>query len=155
MEGKVARITVGGVLLRGDRVLLGKRSADRTFYPGAWDVPGGHCGEEETPEQTLVRELEEELGIVPVEYRLLAVLQEPNPVVHGEGSHRIYLVTKWNGAPRNLREDEHSELAWVRLDEVDRLEPAVPSVIIALRSIRGVTHDPSINPEDRGTRSRQ
>lgn len=64
----MARIGVGGVLLRGDRILLGKRSADRTLYPGIWDIVGGHQIEGETPEQTLVRELAEELGIVSVEH---------------------------------------------------------------------------------------
>lgn len=135
----MARIGAGGVLLRGDRILLGKRSVDRTFYPGVWDIVGGRQIEGETPEQTLVRELGEELGIVPLEHRLLAVLPEPKPEINGAGSYYVYLVSKWNGMPRNLREDEHSELAWVRLDEVDRLELAFPSYVTLFRSIRGVS----------------
>ncbi len=135
----MARIGVGGALLRGDQVLLGKRSADRTLYPGVWDIVGGHRIEGETPEQTLVRELAEELDVVPVEHHLLAILPEPKPESNGEGSYYVYLVTKWNGMPRNLREDEHSELAWVRLDEVDRLELALPSYVTLFRSIRGAS----------------
>jgi 8-oxo-dGTP diphosphatase len=135
----MTRIGVGGVLSRGDQILLGKRSAYRTFYPGVWDIVGGHRREGETPEQTLARELTEELGIVPVEYRLLAIIQEPKPEVDGEGSYYVYLVTKWNGIPRNLREDEHSELAWVGLDEVDRFELALPSYATLFRSIRSVS----------------
>jgi ADP-ribose pyrophosphatase YjhB (NUDIX family) len=99
---------------------------------------GGHQIEGETPEQTLVRELAEELGIVSVEHRLLAVVPEPNPEIYGEGSYHVYLVTKWNGMPRNLREDEHSELAWVRLDDVARLELAFPRYVTLFRSIRRV-----------------
>jgi len=79
--------------LRGDRILLGKRSADRAFYPGVWDIVGGHSTEGETPEQTLVREFAEEIGVMPVEYRLLAVLTEPDPELAGEGSYHVYLVT--------------------------------------------------------------
>jgi 8-oxo-dGTP diphosphatase len=145
----VARITVGGLLFHGDQILLGKRSATRAYYPGAWDAPGGHSKEGEAPEQTLVRELKEELGVIPLEYRLLAVLPEPKPEIHGEGSHHMYLVTKWHGVPRNLCEEEHSELGWVRVDEIDRLELAVPSDVTLLRSIRGLKQNPSINPEDR------
>ncbi len=44
---------------------------------------------------------------------------------------------EWRGTPRNLREDEHSELAWVGLDEVERLELASPSYVSLFRSIRG------------------
>ena len=131
----IARIGVGGLLLRGDQILLGKRSAHRAFYPDVWDVVGGHCIEGETPDQTIARELTEELGVVPLQYRLLAVLREPNPEVNKEGSFDIYLVTKWNGIPRNLREDEHSELAWVGLDELDRLELAAPSYRTLFRSV--------------------
>jgi len=29
--------------MRGDRILLARRSETRTFYPGVWDVIGGHC----------------------------------------------------------------------------------------------------------------
>ena len=134
----VKRIGVGGIFLRGDRILLGKRSADRTFYPGVWDILGGHLIEGETPEETLVRELGEELGVVPVEHCLLAVLPEPKPELNGQGSYYIYLVTKWNGVPRNLCEDENSELTWVKLDEVDALELASPSYVSLFRSILGI-----------------
>jgi mutator protein MutT len=142
----VAKVTVGGVLIRGDEILLGKRSAHRASCPGAWDVPGGNSKEGETLEQTLARELEEELGITPVEYRLIGVVREPSPAVQGEASHHIYLVTKWDGVPRNLTQDEHSELAWVRLDEVDRLELAVRADAAVFRSIRDITQNPTINP---------
>ncbi len=86
----------------------------------------------------MVRELGEELGVVPLEHRLLAVLSEPKPELYGEGFYYVYLVTKWNGMPRNLRKDEHSELAWIWLDEVDRIEMALPCYVALFRSIRGV-----------------
>src|SRR5713226_4184430 len=78
-ETEMARIGVGGVLLRGNQILLGRRSADRTLYPGVWDTVGGHWIEGETHEQTLIRELGEELGVLPLEYRLLAVVADPRP----------------------------------------------------------------------------
>jgi len=71
-----------------------------------------------------------------VEYRLLAVLPEPNPELSGEGRYYVYLVTKWNGMPRNLREDEHSEVAWIGIHEVAHLELASPTYVTLFRSIR-------------------
>jgi len=132
----MARIGVGGVLLRGNQILLGKRSADRTLYPGVWDIVGGHWIKGETHEQTLIRELGEELGVLPLEYRLLAVVADPRPDLNGEGYYYVYLVTKWNGTPRNLRKDEHSELAWVKLDEVEKLDLVSSDLVPLFRSIR-------------------
>ena len=43
----------GGFLIRGNTILLGKRSDYREFYPGLWDVIGGHCEANETPAETL------------------------------------------------------------------------------------------------------
>ena len=55
------RRTVGGVLILNHKILLGKRMPDR-LYPDIWDIFGGHIEDGETLEETLIRELEEELG---------------------------------------------------------------------------------------------
>ena len=64
----MARVVVFGILLSTNRVLLVKRAASKAFYPGVWDFPGGLSEDGDAPEQTLVRELAEELGVVPTEY---------------------------------------------------------------------------------------
>lgn len=33
---------VAALIIRSQRILLGQRSARREFYPGVWDVFGGH-----------------------------------------------------------------------------------------------------------------
>jgi len=55
------------LIIQSQKILLGLRSASRTFYPNVWDVFGGHMESGERQEETLVRELEEELGIAPSE----------------------------------------------------------------------------------------
>ncbi|MCK5312905.1 MAG: NUDIX hydrolase [Desulfobacteraceae bacterium] len=32
-------------------------------YPNMWDIPGGHVEKDETPEQCIVREMQEEMGL--------------------------------------------------------------------------------------------
>ncbi len=59
------RECVAAFVVEEKRVLLGKRSIKRAFYPDVWDVFGGHQKTGELREQTLRRELFEELGIVP------------------------------------------------------------------------------------------
>ncbi len=59
------RIGVGAFIVSDGRVLLGLRAHDRDFYPGVWDVFGGHVEVGESKEAALRRELDEELGIAP------------------------------------------------------------------------------------------
>lgn len=55
------RVCVGAVLIRAvdhgrdesAPVLLGRRAANREFYPDVWDVLGGHLEPGETSEQAL------------------------------------------------------------------------------------------------------
>ena len=106
------KVCAAGILFRNGKILLGKRSAGRDFYPDVWDLPGGHRKDSETPEETLVRELKDELGITPIEFKHIALLHEPKNSTYGEYDYRILLVTDWLGNATNLTPDEHSEIGW-------------------------------------------
>jgi mutator protein MutT len=114
-----------GMLYGQGRLLLGKRSARREAYPGVWDLPGGHVEAGETAEQALARELREELGVTPTEWREWAVLRAPamGDADAGDGMFRLHvsLVTQWEGEPRNLLSTEHDEVAWFTLDDAAHL----------------------------------
>ena len=51
-----------GLVIDGDRVLLTQRLADGAM-PLKWEFPGGKIEAGESPEQALVRELQEEVGV--------------------------------------------------------------------------------------------
>ena len=53
----------GVVLWKEDLVLLQKRSFQAKLLPGRWGVFGGHIEDGESPIQTAVREIEEELSV--------------------------------------------------------------------------------------------
>ncbi|HPL29318.1 MAG TPA: NUDIX domain-containing protein [Anaerolineae bacterium] len=134
------RRCAGGILLKGRRIVLGKRAANREFYPKVWDIIGGRCDAGEEPEETLVREMTEEIGVVPRVFSRVAVLPEPLPELYGEAEYHIYVVTGWAGL---LAEhgDEHAELRWFELTEAMKLDLALPayrSVFAALMEGRGV-----------------
>ena len=115
-------ITAAGLLVRDNKILLGKRQSDREFYPGVWDMIGGRCEAGETPEKTLVRELQEEIGITPTGYKfLIALRDEQTPE---EYEYRIYVVFEWVGTPENLQTHEHSEIAWLTIGEAKILNLA-------------------------------
>ena len=50
-------VSIKGVLIRGDRVLLVHNERDE------WELPGGRIEPGETPEQTVAREITEESGL--------------------------------------------------------------------------------------------
>ena len=61
---KPIQLIVAAALIDSDgRVLIGQRPAGKA-RAGLWEFPGGKLEPGETPEQGLIRELEEELGIV-------------------------------------------------------------------------------------------
>lgn len=53
---------------RGELLIYKRDNNPDIPYPGHWDLIGGHLEEGETPEQALVREVMEEIGIELAEY---------------------------------------------------------------------------------------
>lgn len=77
---------------------------------GLWEFPGGKIEPGETPEQALIRELAEELGIV-VGARCLSPLSF---VSHDYGKFHLlmplFVLRRWEGIPRPC---EGQKLKWV------------------------------------------
>ena len=117
---------VAALIIQSQMILLGRRSARRAFYPGVWDVFGGHVEPGEQHQQTLIRELQEELGITPAKWRFLETINASLPS-SDELTLYLYLVTQWTGTPANLQLDEHSAIGWFSLAEATQLQLAHPT----------------------------
>jgi len=125
-----------GLLVNGDgKLLFGLRSTSRKFYPGVWDAFGGHIEFGETVEQTLVRELEEELDITPTQFRFLTILPDPKPEQHGEYAYHIFEVRSWEGPGPRLCGDEHDEMRWCTVAEAVALDLALPAYRGLIKSL--------------------
>lgn len=61
-EIKSVRYVVAALILRGDQVLICQRRPDQAMAL-KWEFPGGKMEAGESPEQALIRELDEELAI--------------------------------------------------------------------------------------------
>ncbi len=60
--GPALRFVAAGLIVRGDKVLIGQRRANQPMAL-QWEFPGGKIEAGESPEQALARELDEEIGI--------------------------------------------------------------------------------------------
>ena len=91
------------------RVLLAKRPEGKSLA-GLWEFPGGKVEPSERPEQALIRELKEELGI-DVEASCLAPLTFASHAY--EDFHLLmplYVCRRWKGLVQAM---ERQELKWV------------------------------------------
>lgn len=123
---------VAVALLDSDgRVLIAQRPEGKAMA-GLWEFPGGKIEVGEYPEQTLVRELAEELGII---------VKEPCLAPLTFASHRyedfhllmpLYVCRRWEGTPKPV---EHMAIRWVRPERLREFpmppadEPLIPALL--------------------------
>jgi 8-oxo-dGTP diphosphatase len=118
MQEQIAK-TAGALFIGSDgKVLLGLRAPSKKVWPSHWDTIGGRVQQGESVEHALVREAEEEVGVTPTRFRLIATVRERQPEIYGDMLHHIYAVTRWQGGePANVC-DEHTELKWFSVSEM-------------------------------------
>lgn len=111
----VVKVTAG-ILERDGRVLIARRKPGR-HMGRKWEFPGGKIEPGETPEQSLARELQEELGVRAHVGEFLC-----RASYEGDGVSLellVYRVREFDGTPA-LR--EHDELRWVMPAELRSFE---------------------------------
>ncbi|MEL6416433.1 MAG: (deoxy)nucleoside triphosphate pyrophosphohydrolase [Pseudomonadota bacterium] len=108
--GKKTDMTIGplwvvaGALQRADQRWLMHRRPEEKHHGGLWEFPGGKVEPYEMPQEALIRELAEELGIavdpvsiVPLTFAQVdAEFDQPAIVI------LLYKVTHWDGEPQAL-----------------------------------------------------
>jgi 8-oxo-dGTP diphosphatase len=92
------------------RVLLAQRPAGKPMG-GLWEFPGGKIESGERPEQTLIRELKEELGIVVREDCLAPLTFASHAYADFHLLMPLYVCRRWEGIAVAR---EGQQLAWVR-----------------------------------------
>jgi len=136
MAGSDARLVLVAACALIDpdgRVLIAQRPPGKAMA-GLWEFPGGKVEPGERPEETIIRELNEELGIT---------VKEPCLAPFSFASHTypdfhllmpLYVCRRWEGTPSPR---EHSALKWVRPRDLNQypMPPADLPLIPMLRDL--------------------
>lgn len=122
------RVHVAAAVIRGldGLILLAKRPVDK-HQGGLWEFPGGKVEDGESVQHALARELEEELGIVPLSSRPLIQVRHDYPDKHVLLD--VWEVTAFTGEPHGA---EGQALAWVSPKQLNDYEfPEANKPIVA------------------------
>lgn len=110
MADNIPLVGIGVIVLRGSRILLGKRKG--SHGAGTWALPGGHLEFGEDVEECAVREVMEETGLF---IRPISRGPYTSDVFEDEGKHYVTLfVSAWSGAgeAQLLEPQKCSEWRW-------------------------------------------
>ena len=111
------------------RVLLAQRPEGKSMA-GLWEFPGGKVEAHETPENCLMRELEEELGISTWASCLAPLTFASHAYDDFHLLMPLYACRKWVGI---VRPRENQRLAWVRARDLgDYPMPAADRPLIPI-----------------------
>jgi 8-oxo-dGTP diphosphatase len=107
---KVVSVAACALIDADGRVLLAQRPEGKSMA-GLWEFPGGKIEAGETPEQWLIRELEEELGIIVKEACLAPLTFASHSYPDFHLLMPLYVCRRWDGM---VTAREGQSLAWVR-----------------------------------------
>ena len=107
---KIVTVAACALVDPDGRVLLAQRPEGKPMA-GLWEFPGGKVETGETPEQTLIRELEEELGIVVKEACLAPLTFASHTYPDFHLLMPLYVCRRWDGI---VTAREGQRLSWVR-----------------------------------------
>ncbi len=111
------------------RILVQQRPEGKPMA-GLWEFPGGKVEPGETPEAALIRELEEELGIVVPVACLAPATFASHPIGARHLVLLLYVCRKWQG---RVEARHASALKWVRPVELYALDmPPADAPLIGL-----------------------
>ena len=107
------------VIVNGGRMLLAQRERG-SHLAGKWEFPGGKIDGGETPGECIIREIDEELGLI---------VRNPVPLTTVEHAYdekivRLHFLACDLTGPADHEARVHEEVRWVEYDDLEQLDLA-------------------------------
>jgi len=110
VSAKVVLVAACALIDADGRVLIAQRPSGKSMA-GLWEFPGGKVDPGERPEDALIRELKEELGIVVQEACLAPLTFASHSYEDFHLLMPLYVCRRWEGM---ITAREGQKLVWVR-----------------------------------------
>ena len=133
MDNPILLVSACALLDRDNRILIAQRPEGK-HMAGLWEFPGGKVEAGETPEESLIRELEEELGVKTWQSCLAPLTFASHAYPDFHLLMPLFVCRKWEGTPLS---NEGQQLKWVRVENLRDypMPPADEPLIPALRDL--------------------
>lgn len=122
MESKqYDNFSVSAFIFLNGKALIAKREDGDSFLPGYWEQVGGKADPGETQEQALIREVQEEAGLVIEPIRSYNEYE----FMHREKGlmcEYAYICKVVDDSTVSLSE-EHTDYKWITLEELEQFQP--------------------------------
>ncbi len=118
---KLLVVVAAALINEKNEILLAQRPQGKRLA-GKWEFPGGKIEPDESPQQALIRELHEELGIIVKEADLEAFWFLAHDYVAEFGFYLlmpVFICRKWQNIPQAL---EHQALCWRKACDMNKLD---------------------------------
>ncbi len=114
MSVKLVLVAACALIDADGRVLIAQRPQGKSMA-GLWEFPGGKVETGEWPEQSLIRELKEELGITVKEECLAPLTFASHLYPEFHLLMPLYVCRRWEGI---IAAQEQQKLKWVRPNDL-------------------------------------
>ena len=110
MSVKIVLVAACALVDADGRVLIAQRPPGKPMQ-GLWEFPGGKVERDERPEQSLIRELKEELGITVSDACLAPLTFASHSYPDFHLLMPLYVCRRWEGI---VTPQEGQQVAWVK-----------------------------------------
>lgn len=114
---------VCGIIVNDEKKVFAARRAQHKAHAGFWEFPGGKLQAVETPEEGLMRELKEELGVKARVKEHLHNVEWKNKT--GSFDLKAYIVQLQT---EGIELSDHDKYGWFTVDELNELELMVADI---------------------------
>ncbi len=133
-------VGVGAIIINDERnILLAKRGKNVRNESGKWVFPGGGVEFGEKVEDTIIREIKEELGI---DIQVVELLSINNNLIPEEKQHWLspcFICKIVRGTPHILEPEKCDEIGWFTVEEASSLSLSLAAQF-DLESLRQKLH---------------